>query len=1624
MVWELSHQKADKIMVSEALKPQLNAELSEAYRVEGGYTTLVWELDTQGEPVSLRAMVNARSILDRKFYPRKEVRLYPYYRNGQSVIDGSLQVLHVARTNELSWRYSHLLRPQLRLARIDSSRMSTAALLFKLMQSQGQKSLNSTFWSQDVTSYSLKSFDAKPWSSAHKQLDLPTGSQIFVADLNEHLGSSAKGLYFAELSGELYPEGLAALKNEGPLFDRSLSLVQVTDMGLYWLRGKSKLYVYSYNVRDGKPMGETKLQVYDAQGKLLQELMLGEQGASLPLHKDASYLYARKGEDALLCPLQDYVHVGYEDDPFEEVIVAEDAPQPDRSPYQVSLFLDRNIYRPAETVYLKGYVRHVGEEKYALPRVTTQASLKLMSPQNKLVHEREISVKPDGSIDAELSLPEMATGHYSLVLVLKAEGKTSETKMDLNVQEFRRQEFDFELKCEAHGEHEARIEVLGKSLSGAPLSGAEVAVSLQAKPRPYQSARFKDYLFGDCQNMALAAQKGFLWANDCPIPPHLEAMLDVASMEEGELNHEGKLVLDMSPADSLFPGSYQLSAKVSVTNAHEQSYEKTVAGPLVEGAAVHVGMKTARDSSPFAPDGHVLVELVALDAEDRLLTDAPEMKLRVDYARSDYSRYMQRSEQKLEWVKGKAQVRVPVDIRGNYRISVSGKDAQGREFASRIVHRVYDAQSSPYVFVNRTLTADAAKYKVGEVASIMPYPRIEGEVLVTLAARGEVKSFKQTLTREAPSIQLPISADFMPHAQLRVLFIEPAKSEEQTAQLYEWVSKISVDTSQKSLDIDLKLADSELEPNEQAQISGQVRLVEGQPVPASVTLFAVDEGQLMSGAYREPDPLAYFMGLIYSPMSSLTSVDIYHGNEPFGGSFPHPQGVLRSGSSFEEEFGRARFSDVGEDSFDTSVSAEIQMAPAALAVMPPWVGDEGDCEGGASPRLRQNFAPTALWLASVPCDAQGRFKASFITPDTLTRYRIIAVASYGDEHFGVARTSCEVNKAIMLEPSPPMSATQGDELDIPVTISMNPDALPEASPETVRWRVELQGSEGVVVEQASQSVNLHGNEPQTVVFRVKMKDVGEAKLNYTVKADAQVLAGEADAVQVSFPIMPAAPAQREIVFTELKAGQSLDVAAMLNFKYAEIYKLHATLSLSPYLGALGQVQMLDVYPYGCTEQLSSKCLPLIFADDFAKTMGMSPPDAVSKRKALLSMISKLLARQREDKLFNYWDAEDDEATLFTPYALIMLSSADKQGYLSPSQRKQVDEAMGVIKEALTKGTHSQKAATHPLGLVALAMDGKLDASSLDAIIEKQSGLMGEALGSAAAALSARIIKHPQADALLAKAQKLANDERSYYAPSARYLLKMEQVLRAPKAVESVKLVLSDLAKSAQQIRSTTQEAGWLCLLLSIATQEQGGNDAASFSIAGVSYGAAKSFSRSLSSLEELAALKLESGSAYMQVQVEGRAQKAVEAALNKGFDVRRRYLKLMSNGKWEKTSDFSVGDVVKVELEVIGRVGIGYVAIEDYMPAAFELMNPEVAAHSVPVEGWRRSRVDCSEREYLKDRVRFFYNSWPGASQMVYYARVIKSGRVAAPAAKAEAMYASELYGYAQPQRMTILPKP
>ena len=110
-----------------------------------------------------------------------------------------------------------------------------------------------------------------------------------------------------------------------------------------------------------------------------------------------------------------------------------------------------------------------------------------------------------------------------------------------------------------------------------------------------------------------------------------------------------------------------------------------------------------------------------------------------------------------------------------------------------------------------------------------------------------------------------------------------------------------------------------------------------------------------------------------------------------------------------------------------------------------------------------------------------------------------------------------------------------------------------------------------------------------------------------------------------------------------------------------------SVGVSTALDAAALLAALDRYPFGCSEQITSRALPLLYVNDLASEAHLALDTAVDQR--IRDAIDRLLARQGSNGSFGLWSAGGDDVWL-DAYVTDFLTRARERGFRGARRRVQ------------------------------------------------------------------------------------------------------------------------------------------------------------------------------------------------------------------------------------------------------------------------------------------------------------------------------------------------------------------
>ena len=1395
--------------------------------------------------------------------------------------------------------------------------------------------------------------------------------QITAVDWNDVLGGRKTGVVFLTIEGE--PRAEVGGRRPG-----AQALVQLTDLGVLWKKIDKGLQTTVFSLETGKPLDNSIVTLLDKDFKTTREGVTDGQGiATAEWADDSVWLMVRK--DADVHALR--IGLAAEELPMHAFNLPVEYPGwisfgEKRRPMRAHVFTDRPLYRPGETVRVKGILRDLKEDGLALP-AACEGKLTLRDPRGREVLTKDVKCDKLGAFDTEITLGSTAGSHMLMLEVPDVPNSPWSTGFNCGFQVADFQPDAFELNVDmvdrVRPGDKAIAMVRARYLFGSPLGRADLRWTLIERKEYFQPEGFDLWNFGhgDYSDEAITLRGDGVFDGEKPfaITPQLP---------EAKNPRRAHLTVELTDINQ-----QTVSSSVSFSR---DSADFLLGAELQNGRVARVGEELSLKVIAVRPDGKPLDESIEVNAElihrrfetVRVKGAGDAISFRTETVEEPMAKTSGRTlkpvlENGYWMVREGKSVSFRIGRTGGYHIKLSARDSAGREvvnvmpvYISGTDEVAWDYQNPAHV----DLVADKKEYKPGDTARLLVKAPISGDAIVTVE-RGEriLRRMRVALEGNAPEIEVPLDEADAPNVFVSLMLIRgredsPLKHKMPSARY--GVAMLRVRQPDERLSVEVKPSRPEVLPGAEVETEVFVRNEEGKPLAnAEVVLFAPDEGILAITGYERPDPGA-----------------VFHQPVPL---------AIRTGLSL--------FDLMPED-------------PAALEFSNKGylIGGGGD---GAGPglKVRRDFPGTAAWYPRLLTDAAGIARVKFKAPDALTRYRIVAVAHAGAKGFGSAESSFAIKQPLMILPALGQSANVGDEIiartvvrnesgsDGDVEVSLTLDATAEAvSPGSLRKRIHVKNGKSASVD-----------------IPVRMIAMGDAEWSWSAK-----LGSLTDETVSKLRVGSAAPLLRETYLTEPAAGSKTDLLAGVNPQLLEgAGQLSVTLSNTRLASLRESATHLLDYPYGCAEQITSGLIPWLLLDELKPVMPQLADSAGDANVAIQQGFDRLFSMQTPAGGIAYWPGGSQSSLFASAYAAVACSLAGDVKL--PAGHDSLLEFLSSQLRAVDRVSHEDRA----LALFALAVSGRAEPAYHEELFKRRKELSGEARAWLAMAVLGANGPRKMVETLL-DPKVTSPDAISWFGGPAREraVQLFAWTLHKPKAPEVAKLVKELLAFRQNGHWGTTQQNAWALMALAgyYTTSEKGSPDVNATLVA-----AGREFPVALNAqtlttthgfdfspdqpLAALAAVNPPRGKLFGETLFVVRPLVAKQPAQNRGYAVSRTYQKLGGAGGLQDATDLMVGDRLVVTLRVETARPGHFVAIDDPLPAILEAVNPAFKSREVGGDAREEDWVS-DHREMRADRVLYFCDHLaPGSYTFRYLARVRMAGTVHAGPTKAEEMYRPERFG-------------
>jgi uncharacterized protein YfaS (alpha-2-macroglobulin family) len=676
-------------------------------------------------------------------------------------------------------------------------------------------------------------------------------------------------------------------------------------------------------------------------------------------------------------------------------------------------------------------------------------------------------------------------------------------------------------------------------------------------------------------------------------------------------------------------------------------------------------------------------------------------------------------------------------------------------------------------------------------------------------------------------------------------------------------------------------------------------------------------------------------------------------------------------------------------------------------------GGDGLGRFGPSPPTQP---PLALYSGVVTVGGDGTAEVRFDLPEFVGTARLMAVA-WSRDRIGHGTVDVTVRDPVVAVATLPRFVLVGDRTAMQIEVDNVEGPAGD-------YQVSVEGGGPVQLGVAGpQALSLRTGQRSRLSVPLTASAAGTADLkvrvagpdNFAMERNYHLAAKPATQVLTRRTVRTVAPAESLTLSSDLFSdfvGGTGSVALSVGPSTA--------------LDAATLLKALDRYPFGCSEQITSRAMPLLYVNELAADAHAAFDIEADQR--IRDAVERLLTRQDSDGSFGLWSAGGTDAWLDS-YVTDFLTRARERGFAVPDTGFKL--ALDRLRNFVVNAPEPSKNGGRDLAyaLYVLARNGVAPVADLRYIADARLGDLATPIAKAQIAAALGLMgdrvraERTYAAALADLAQPAPAAPREDYGSSLRdaatvVTLAAEGDASAPTVTAAVQRV--EAARAATPSATSTQENAWMVLAArAIGKQARLSLDAGGEAIKSPLYRTVRA-----------AALRAEpfrvknTGTAPVRavVSVSG-APVTAEPPAEHGFKIERLYYTL--DGKPADPTKAQQNQRFAVVLKVTEPVTqYGQVMVSDYLPAGFEIDNPRlVSSGNAGALTWITDAAAPVHAEFRDDHFSAAFNrtsASPAVFTVAYVVRAVSPGTYVLPQAFVEDMYRPDRYGRTATGTVTV----
>ncbi len=883
----------------------------------------------------------------------------------------------------------------------------------------------------------------------------------------------------------------------------------------------------------------------------------------------------------------------------------------------------------------------------------------------------------------------------------------------------------------------------------------------------------------------------------------------------------------------------------------------------------------------------------------------------------------------------------PVDW-GQYELVVERLDGTYAETAVEFSAGWYQAADASTSPDRLEMSLDRDSYRPGETAHLRIVPRMAGVAQIEVLSNRLIHRQIVDVPEGETMIPIDVTEDWGAGAYVTATVIRPMDvAAGQNPARAMGVAHATVEPVGRMLDVSIDVPQVTSPRTTQKALVRVENAPEGEPV--WLTLAAVDVGILNLTGFESPDPQGYYFG------------------------------QRRLGVDLRDVYGRL-----------------IDGMNGAMGT----IRSGGDNSG----MQRQSPPPTqdlmAVFSGPVQVDANGELEVDIPLPAFNGTVRLMAVA-WSAAAVGQAEAEMIVRDPVVVTASLPRFLAPGDQSQMLLEIV-------HADGPSGEMGLGLTASSGLELGTAPASFVLEDGGKAVFEIPLRALAVGDPEISVALTTPD----GRDLSQTLRMPVRANDPIVAQTRRFSLGTGDNFLFTQDV-FDGFQPGTAKAILSA----GALAKfdtpalLDQLNRYPYGCTEQITSKALPLLYLSSVAQASGLGDGPIVDQR--ISDSIRSILTRQAPNGAFGLWRAESGDFWL-DAYVTDFLSRARAQGH--PVSDRAFAQAMDNLRNRVNYAPDFDEGGEDiAYALMVLAREGAASMGDLRYYADTK----GEAFDTplAAAQLGAALASYgdqTRADAMFARAAQLLQRRPA----QERYLWRVDYGTDLRDAAGLLTLAVDagsqavDRDALIQRVTSgrahlSTQEASWSLLAAHALVTDP---SESGLMVNGTPVSGPFVQVREAGFTDDLNISATSVNPTDITLTVTGIPTTPPEAG-GTGYAINRAYYSL--EGDPLDSSTFIAGDRFVTVLTVTPfESGGARLMIDDPLAAGIEIDNPNLLrSGDVRALDWL-DLSDATHTEFRADRFLAAVDLSGGETvTLAYVARAVTPGTFHHPAASVEDMY-------------------